>query len=53
MVPVLTYDTALEEEEDIAAETYTINQIRKYLDGGYFDKARTKLAGRRTISHER
>jgi len=53
MVPVLTSPTLSVSEEDIAAETYTMNQVRKYLDSGSFDKARNRLAGRRAISRER
>jgi predicted ATPase len=44
MVPVFTSDVSAEEEDDLAAETYTINQVRKYLDSGSFDKARSRLA---------
>ena len=53
MVPILTSDTPSEKEEDVAAETYTINQVIKYLDSGSFDKARSRLTGRRAISRER
>jgi predicted ATPase len=53
MVPVFTTEAPLEQEEDVAAETYTINQVKKYLDSGSFDKARRKLTGRRAISRER
>jgi predicted ATPase len=53
MVPVLTSDTSSEGEEDVAAETYTINQVRKYLDSGYLDRARKRLTGRRPIPRER
>jgi predicted ATPase len=53
MVSVLTSDTTSENEEDMATETYTVNQVRKYLDSGSFDKARNRLTGRRTIPRER
>jgi predicted ATPase len=53
MVPVFTAHTSSEKEDDLAAETYTINQVKKYLDSGSFDKARNRLATRRTIPHER
>lgn len=52
MVPVLTSNIPPERKDDIAVETYTINQVRKYLDSSSFDKARSRLAGRRGISHE-
>jgi predicted ATPase len=53
MVPVFTSDTPSEGKDDRAEETYTINQVRKYLDSGSFDKARSRLTERRTISRER
>ncbi len=53
MVPILTSDTPLEKKDDMATETYTMNQVRKYLDSGSFDKARNRLAGRRAIPRER
>lgn len=53
MVPVLTSDTASENEEDTATEAYTINQVRKYLDSDYLNKANSRLAGKRAIHHER
>lgn len=54
MAPVLTYDTVSEKELDVAAEeAYTINQVRKYLDSGYLDKAHSRFAGKRTIARER
>ena len=52
MIPVLTSDNTSEGKDDTAVETYTINQVRKYLDSGSFDKARNRLAGRQGISHE-
>ena len=54
MVPVLTSALPSEGEEDMAAaETYTMNQVRKYLDSGSFDQARDRLTGRRSLAQER
>jgi predicted ATPase len=47
MVPIPTSTISSEEKDDIAIEKYTMNQVRKYLDGTSFDKARNRLVERR------
>jgi predicted ATPase len=52
MVPVLTSDAVSEKGGDVVVETYTIDQVRRYLESGNFERARSRLTGKRAVSRE-
>ena len=57
MVPVITSNTQsspdVDPTRDKAVEAYTIDQVRKYLDGDTLEKARNQLSKARTSLSER
>jgi hypothetical protein len=53
MVPVSTTDSEQEQTEDIAVESYTINQVLKYLNNRFLDEAKDRLTKKRSRLHKR
>ncbi len=53
MVPVSTTDSEQEQAEDVAVESYTINQVLKYLNNRFLDEAKDRLTKKRSRLYKR